>query len=501
MKDTHDYWWNRVFTLSNGSYAEVPLPDPSANQGFTLSGIPIPASAQSPQLNDAGEIAFSIWDGTGTWFAALYSQATGTRLVRTADGAPVLGGTGFLGNSGEILLDGRRLFSGGVVEELHAPPDVEALGAVDAYDAASRQLVTLQPFSVGGGSAGNVFGAPPLRPKVTTSGFMKAGVIVRLPYPDFYPRRTNAAGAVAFQGGWKSGLYNQYFLWTRTGGLQSLGPFVPPGWLDFEVQQINDLGQIVVSARYADRYRLFVLSPVATTPAGSNIAVESGSTSLTFSSVTSAGTTNVTQIDAGSVGQVPGGFSISETMAYQVATTATFTGPVTIGFTVPDPLPEAEFNQLAILHNDNGNLVDITIGRDYSRSVIYGTTNSFSAFYLASKGVRVSALFDSTKAHKAGSTVPLKLQILGSGGANVSSATLPLRVRKLTRITGCSTAAVIDSGNANPYSTFRYDASIGGSGGYIFNLSTKGLAPGRYSLSFYLGSDRRFVYSVAFEVR
>jgi hypothetical protein len=43
-----------------------------------------------------------------------------------------------------------------------------------------------------------------------------------------------------------------------------------------------------------------------------------------------------------------------------------------------------------------------------------------------------------------------------------------------------STAApitVTDSGNANPDNNFRYDSTLGPSGGYIFNLSTKSPSP------------------------
>ena len=63
-------------------------------------------------------------------------------------------------------------------------------------------------------------------------------------------------------------------------------------------------------------------------------------------------------------------------------------------------------------------------------------------------------------------------------------------------------APIVDSGNANPDYTFRYDATLGGvGGGYIFNLSTKGLASGQYVLSFYAGSDHSFFYTVKFEVK
>ena len=67
---------------------------------------------------------------------------------------------------------------------------------------------------------------------------------------------------------------------------------------------------------------------------------------------------------------------------------------------------------------------------------------------------------------------------------------------------GNTLAPIDDSGNANPDYGFRYDSTLGGTGGgYIFNLSTKGLASGQYVLSFYVGSDRSFFYTVRFEVR
>jgi hypothetical protein len=69
-------------------------------------------------------------------------------------------------------------------------------------------------------------------------------------------------------------------------------------------------------------------------------------------------------------------------------------------------------------------------------------------------------------------------------------------------ITGNTLADVTDSGNANPDYTFRYDPSLGGAGGgYIYNLSTKGLSPGQYVLSFYVGSEHSFFYTVKFELK
>ena len=46
----------------------------------------------------------------------------------------------------------------------------------------------------------------------------------------------------------------------------------------------------------------------------------------------------------------------------------------------------------------------------------------------------------------------------------------------------------------------RYFVGLGGRG-YIFNLSMKALASDQYVLSFYVGSERSFFYTVKFEVK
>jgi hypothetical protein len=133
--------------------------------------------------------------------------------------------------------------------------------------------------------------------------------------------------------------------------------------------------------------------------------------------------------------------------------------------------------------------------RDYSTLTIYATTHSFSPFYLARKGPHIKSLFDQTKAYKSGSTIPIKLQVLNASNINVSSSGTSLVTRDLRLISGNTLAPIEDSGNANPDYTFRYDPTLGGTvGGYIFNLSTKGLGPGQYVLSFYVGSDRSFFF-------
>jgi hypothetical protein len=149
--------------------------------------------------------------------------------------------------------------------------------------------------------------------------------------------------------------------------------------------------------------------------------------------------------------------------------------------------------------------VDVTASipaRDYANLTIYATTNSFSPFYLARRGPHIKSLFDQTKAYKSGSTIPIKVQVLNASNSNTSSTNASLITRDLRLISGNTAAPVVDSGNANPDYTFRYDSTLGGAGGgYIFNLSTKGLHSGQYVLSFYVGDDHSFLYTVRVEVK
>jgi len=59
---------------------------------------------------------------------------------------------------------------------------------------------------------------------------------------------------------------------------------------------------------------------------------------------------------------------------------------------------------------------------------------------------------------------------------------------------------VSDAGTANPNRGFRFDPTLGETGGYIYNLKTTGFAPGTYRLYFTVGTDP-YVYTTQFQVR
>jgi hypothetical protein len=124
-----------------------------------------------------------------------------------------------------------------------------------------------------------------------------------------------------------------------------------------------------------------------------------------------------------------------------------------------------------------------------------GNKSSTASAYVVSYGV--CPLYDITKAVNSGATLPIKLQLCDVAGINVSAAGIAVTTTGVTRVSDDSSGPVADSGRANPDFGFRYDATLGG---YIYNLSTKGLSSGTYRLNFKAGSDPQS-HEVLFKVR
>lgn len=124
-----------------------------------------------------------------------------------------------------------------------------------------------------------------------------------------------------------------------------------------------------------------------------------------------------------------------------------------------------------------------------------GNTSAASVNYTVAYGMAV--LYDQTKAVKSGSAIPIKVQLVDAAGRNVSSSTIVVKATAVKMSSSSAPGALLDTGNANPDSNFRYDAALGG---YIFNLSRSGLGTGTYSFSLTAGSDPT-THVVQFQVR
>lgn len=139
----------------------------------------------------------------------------------------------------------------------------------------------------------------------------------------------------------------------------------------------------------------------------------------------------------------------------------------------------------------------------HSLTAAYGADLNFSQSTSAALTQQVEynicALYDQTKSVNSGAVVPIKLQLCDIAGKDLSASQIVLHASGLSSTSGYSGPAQT-VGNANPDSDFRFDSSLGPVGGYVFNLSTKGLSAGTYSLQFKATGDP-VVHSVSFGVR
>ncbi len=136
----------------------------------------------------------------------------------------------------------------------------------------------------------------------------------------------------------------------------------------------------------------FEVQPPPNTQPGNNVTQTSSSSdaSVTFPAITRAGLTRFEPITATSAGTAPQGYNLrNDRPAFNITTTAEFTGPLLVSITVPAAVTEAEFQRLRILHSENGVLVDRTVrapetpAPNFATRTISARVTSLSPFVLA----------------------------------------------------------------------------------------------------------------------
>ena len=129
--------------------------------------------------------------------------------------------------------------------------------------------------------------------------------------------------------------------------------------------------------------------PAANTPTGDNVVFTSGAASVTFAQVTTAGDTTVASIAPPDPSQIPTGFSVDGAVAFDLSTTAAFSGGATVCLSVPSFAGDAAaFSALQILHGEGGAFVDRTIlapaapAPDFGSKTICASVTSLSPFVI-----------------------------------------------------------------------------------------------------------------------
>ena len=147
----------------------------------------------------------------------------------------------------------------------------------------------------------------------------------------------------------------------------------------------------------------------------------------------------------------------------------------------------------ALLAADGNNLLAIR-GHDFGVSTMLDVQVTFDD----GPAYDICTLYDATKAHRAGATVPLKLQLC-DGGVNLSDPSIVVHATGVYLSDADPAETVVeDAGNANPDQDFRYDADLGG---YIYNLKTTGLTPGTWAVGFTVDGEVDPSSVVTFDVK
>ena len=181
-----------------------------------------------------------------------------------------------------------------------------------------------------------------------------------------------------------------------------------------------------------------------------------------------AGTYIINQVVPASYGCVDGGSGL-----------ASCAGPVATGASLA--------TSSVGVHNFTVNATD-NVGNPSAQTIAYTVTYN------------VCLLYDPNKAKSSGSTFPIKLQVCDANNANVSLPGIVLTATGVNLVSTSAPGILDDAGNANPENNFRFDSTLGGTGGYIFNLNTSGLSTGTYAVSFVATGDPT-THAVRFQVK
>ena len=197
---------------------------------------------------------------------------------------------------------------------------------------------------------------------------------------------------------------------------------------------------------------------------------------------------------------------------YDVTTSASYTGGITLCLSYSKVHFNLEFD-LKLYHYENGAWTDITTSLDTANDIVCGVTTSLSPFAifgaplppmevvglapplapLVLEGNNASL---PAKAFKLGKTLPLKFQLLVRSVPMTAQEVKAPTIAQLSRVgeppLNLDTLD-LDAGQAND-SGYAFRSS---DGQWVYNLSTKGLSVGTYSVTIQMPDGRRYVAGFA----
>ena len=219
--------------------------------------------------------------------------------------------------------------------------------------------------------------------------------------------------------------------------------------------------------------------PTRTTPTGTDVSVSPADTrsgtqpvEVTFSSVSSGGSTTLTTDTVGPA--LPAGLQLGDPPSYfDLATTATFSGPIEICFSYSESAYNSPESGLRMLHFEAGAWVDVTTSLDTVGNVLCGTTTSLSPFAVAVQPPFGFTGFFSPvdnppvlNSVTAGASVPVKFRLAGSPGAGILAQGSPTSMA-----IACITSAPVDAIEETTTSTSGLHVESSGQYVYVWKTS------------------------------
>jgi hypothetical protein len=457
-----------IVFLADGSYFQIEEGNDGFERGsYTYDGA---VATITTRLDTNGSAGLSDDNGSNLFVSLVGDTLAGMHRIGGSPGSIVGGWVG--GNPAEADNSLVNVVAGNTYGAAYDFDDDESETGTYTWNPVTGELIA---FPTGGAAnAGNVVTPSPDGLSLLVVDQGGAFTLTRIVDPASVPV---IAGAPLFA----SGIAGQAFSFlvnpTTTHPVTFTSTQLPTGLvLNPSTGQISGTpaigGQFVITITVTNAVGVsntgtLTLTIAIPTPVGQNVVVEptvpegQGPVTLSFGEITSEGTTTVTVVEQSAV-PPPGNVAVGGVI-YEVTTTATYTGLINLCFSYAG----IDFGAATprLFHYENNAWVDITTSVDSNTQTICGATTTLSPFaVLISDVVRtgfdapVNPIAGFLNVVKAGSTVPLKFNVVVNGVQQTTTAGIVMTVQAVS----CDANAPLD--DVEPAQTtggtsLRYDES------------------------------------------
>jgi len=199
------------------------------------------------------------------------------------------------------------------------------------------------------------------------------------------------------------------------------------------------------------------------TPTGTDQTVDLGDGAcVTLANVTSPGETDMST-SSSDPGATAGGFQIAGQTYYDITTTATYDGTITVALPYdPTGMSAAQQAALRLLHDDNGTWTDVTTSVDTVQHIVYGTVAHLSRFAIGIDTSPPTTTISGADSlwHKA--AVSLTLIATDNGGSGVAATYYKVDGGVRTEGTSLTVPAPADHSNDGVHPVLFYSTDKAG---------------------------------------